>query len=233
MCLPHRAVTGCCGCPCAGSPDPDWCPSVPANQSFSRGSPPERNACPGHSPIFYRVPHLGGGGLRGEGGVRLVTSLRGGARPSSAPILPKDPNFPRGPPLGVVAYGVWGHILQTPVGGRLTIVECLMPPLSPGRIPPSRRRRNSRPSLSMIPISLLLCARPRGDGAGSATASNLFHVPSPIIPYGVIHSVCRDLIVFFVVVIIALKISMLHTLYHQLSPPNQKIVFFSFFARPI
>ena len=71
------------------------------------------------------------------GGFRLVTSLRGGARPSSAPIIPGDPNLPRGTPIGVVAYGVWGPVLQSPAQGRPIIVGGLPPPLLRERIPPS------------------------------------------------------------------------------------------------
>ena len=86
----------------------------------------------------------------------------------------------------------------------------------------------------MIPISLLLCARPRGDSVGSAAASTPFPAPSHVIPSGVICLVCRDSIVFvIVIVVVALKISTLCTLYHQLPPPNQKIGFVSFFACPI
>ena len=97
--------------------------------------------------------------------------------------------------------------------------------------PPSPRRKNSCPSLPMIPIYLLLCARTHGDGAGSAVASTLSPVSSPVTPSGFICSVCRDLIVF--VVVIALKISTLCNLYHHFTSPNQKIGFVSCFTCPI
>ena len=102
--------------------------------------------------------------------------------------------------------------------GCLNIVGGIQPPLLRGEIPPSPRRRNSRPLLPMIPISPLLCTRPRGDRVGSAEASTPSLISSPVITYGVIHSVCRYLIVFAVVVVIvvivvvvALEISMIRT----------------------
>ena len=61
-------------------------------------------------------------------------------------------------------------------------------------------------------------------------------VPSHVVPSGVISLVCIDSIIFIVVIIIVvvvLEISTLHTSYHQLSPPNQKIGFVSCFACPI
>ena len=125
----------------------------------------------------------------------MVTSLHRGARPSSAPIIPMDPNFPRGNPLGVLAYGVWAPVVQAPARGLPTIVGCLPPPLPHGRIVPSPHGHNSCPSLPMIPISPLLCARPRGDGAGRSTASTPSPVPSPVVPSGVIPSVRIYLIV--------------------------------------
>ena len=151
------------------------------------------------------------------------------AQLSSAPIIPREPNFPRGPPLGVLAYRVWVTVLQAPSWGCPTIVGGLPPPTPWGRPPPSPRGQNYRPYLPIIPISPLLYAHPRGDGAGSAAASTPSLVPSPVIPSGVIRSICRNLIYFVVVfvvfvVVFALEISMLHTLYHQLSTPNQKIV---------
>ena len=84
-----------------------------------------------------------------------------------------------------------------------------------------------------------LCASPRGDGVGSAAASTPPPVPSPVIPSGVIRSVRRYSIIFVVVavvvvvVVVALEISTIFASYHQLSPPNQKIVFFSCFVLPI
>ena len=163
----------------------------------------------------------------------MVASLRGGARPSSATIIPRDPHLLRGPPLGVAEYGVWGPGLQSPVWVRPTIVVGLPPTLPQGQITPSPCGRNSCPSLPLIVISLLLCARPCGDGAGSATASTPSPVPSPVIPSGVIRSVRRDSIVFVVVVVAALEISTICTSYHQLSSPNQKVGFVSCFACPI
>ena len=127
-----------------------------------------------------------------------------------------------------MAYGVWGLVLQAPESGRLTIVGGLPTPLLKGRIPPCPRRWNSCPSLPMIPISPLLCTRPRSDGSGSAVDSTLSHIPSPVVPYGVILLVYRDSIVF--VVVVALKISTLCTSYHQLSPLNHKVLFVSCFA---
>ena len=82
---------------------------------------------------------------------------------------------------------------------------------------------HSRPSLPIIPISPLFCARLRGDGTGSAAPSTPSPVPSPVISSGVIRSVRRYLIVCVViVVIVALKISTLCTSYHQLPPQINK-----------
>ena len=88
--------------------------------------------------------------------------------------------------------------------------------------PLSSRRRNSLQSLPMIPISPLLCARPRGDGAGIDAASTPYPLPSLVIPYGVIRSVHRDSIVFVILVVVALEISALRTSYHQFTPPQSK-----------
>ena len=159
-----------------------------------------------------------GGGVQ-VGCFRFFASLRGGARPSSAPIIQRDPNFPTGHPLGVVAYDVWGPILQAPARGRPNIVRCLQPPLPQGRIHPSTHRRNSCPSLKIIPISPLLCARLRSDGTGNTAASTPPPVPSSVIPSRLIRSVRRDSIVFDILVVVALEISMLHTSYHQMPPP--------------
>ena len=71
------------------------------------------------------------------GGFRLVASLRGFSRTSSAPIIPGDPNFTRGPPLGVVAYGVWGPILEAPARGSPIIIGGLLSTLPREQIPPS------------------------------------------------------------------------------------------------
>ena len=120
-------------------------------------------------------------------------------------------------------YWVWGPVLQAPAQGRPTIVGGLPSPLPRGRIPPSPRGRNSCPYLPMIPIPPLLCACPRGDGAGRSAASTPPPVPSPVISSGVIRSAHIYLIVFVVVVVVvALKISKLRTSYHQLFPPNSK-----------
>ena len=88
-----------------------------------------------------------------------------------------------------------------------------------GRIPPLS------PQTDLLPISAddthlpsPLCASPRGDSAGSFTVSTPSPVPSLVIHYGVIRLVCRDSIVF-VVVVVALEISTLRTSYHQFSPP--------------
>ena len=147
----------------------------------------------------------------GWGGVRLVASLRGGVQHSSAPIIPWDPNLPRGITLGVVEYGVLGPVIQAPARGRPTIVGGLQPSL-----PREKSHLSLRTEFLPIPAddphSPILCARPLGDGVGGAAASNLSPVPSPVIPYGVIRLVCRELIVFVVVVVVALKISTLHTL---------------------
>ena len=59
-----------------------------------------------------------------------------GAQPSSAAVIPGDPNLPRGTPLGVVVYGGGGGGTPTPCG------------------------QNSRPSLPMTPISPLICTCP-------------------------------------------------------------------------
>ena len=75
-------------------------------------------------------------GVQEGGGFSLVASLRKGDQPSSSPIIPGEPNLPRGPPLGVVAYGVWGPVIQAPARGCPTIVGGL-PPLIPwGKILP-------------------------------------------------------------------------------------------------
>ena len=106
-------MTGFCGCPAQVRP------------TLIGVHPPGRNACPGRSSIFSRVPPLRGK-VCGEGGegFRLVAYLRGDARQSSAPIIPGDPNLPRGSPLGVCVYG-WGvlqvgHILAR---GRPAIIS--------------------------------------------------------------------------------------------------------------
>ena len=140
-------MTGFCGCPAQVRP------------TLIGVHPPGRNACPGRSSIFSRVPPLrgkvcGGGG----GGVRLVAYLRGDARQSSAPIIPGDPNLPRGSPLGVVAYGVWGPVLQSPACGRHTIVGGLTASLPQGRIPPLPRTKFT-PIPANDPHLPLFCAQ--------------------------------------------------------------------------
>ena len=127
-------------------------------------------------------------------------------------------------------YRVWCPVIQYPAQGRPTIVGGLPPPLPRGRIRTSPRGQNSCPYLPIIPISALLCTHLHSDGAGSAAASTLSPVRSPIIPSGVICSVCRDSIISIVVVVVALKISTLCTSYHQLPPRNKNIGFGSCFA---
>ena len=146
----------------------------------------------------------GGWGVQ-VGCFRLFTSLHGGDRPSSAPIIPREPNFPRGNPLGVVAYEVWCPVLQAPAQGHPNIVGYLQPPLRQGRIPPSTHGQNSCPSLPIIPISPLLCARPRGDGTGNTADSTPPPVPSSVIPSIFICSVRRDSIVFDILVVVRSK----------------------------
>ena len=184
--------------------------------------PSKRNACPVCRPNFTRGPLLWGKVFRG--GFRLVAFLSGVAQPSSALIIPGDPNFPRGPPLVVVVYGVWGPVLQAHAWGRLAIVGAVPTPLPQGRTPPTPRGRNSLPSLSLIPIYLLLYGRLCSDRVGSAADSSLSPVPSPVTPSGVICLVCRDSIVFVaVVVVVAHEISTVCTSYYQLSPPIKKL----------
>ena len=68
---------------------------------------------------------------------------------------------------------------------------------------------------------------------GNTAASNPPPIPSFVIPSRFICSVRRDSIVFDILVVVALEISTLHTSYHQLYPPKQKIGFVSSFACPI
>ena len=171
--------------------------------------------------------------MRGGGGVQVGLIPARGRPAMIRTIIPRDPNLPRGIPLGVVEYGVWGPVIQAPASGRTNIVGSLLPPLPQGRISPSPCVRNSQPSLPIIPITPLLCARPRGDGAGSAPASTPPPVSSLVISSVVIGFVCIYSIIFIVVVIVELEISTLSTSYHQLPPPNQKIGFVSCFSCPI
>ena len=55
-----HAVTVCCVCPCAGAPNPDWCTSALATQSFARGSPLWNNLCSGLRNKIARGPPLEG-----------------------------------------------------------------------------------------------------------------------------------------------------------------------------
>ena len=157
-----------------------------------------------------------------RGGSGWSHPCMGVSQPSSAPIIPGEPNFPRVLHLRVLAYRVWGPVIQAPTQGCPNIVGGLPPPLLWGRIPPSPRGQNSCPSLTIIPISPLIYARPCSDSVGSAAASTLSPVLSPVIPSIVIRLVCRDSIVFVVVVVAALEISTLCTSYHQLPPPPIK-----------
>ena len=100
--------------------------------------------------------------------------------------------MPRGTSLGVVPYGFWGPVLQSPAQGHPTIVGVLLPPLPRGQIPPSPRGRNFRPSLLMILISPLLCARLRSDGARSAAASTPSPPPSSTLAPAIPHSTGRS-----------------------------------------
>ena len=188
---------------------------VPAAAHFFLGVPPYGIRC-----------EVGGGGQVG----RIPEQEPLAIISTHHPWYQKFPRVP--PPRG---GGVWGlgSCYPRPCTGFPTIVGVLPPPLMRGQISPSPRGRNSRPSLPMIPISPLLCACPRSDGAGNAAVSTLSPVPYPITPSGVIRSVCRYSIVFVVVVVVALKILTLHTSYHQLPPPNQNIGFISCFTCPI
>ena len=84
----------------------------------------------------------------------------------------------------------------------------------------------------MIPIYPLLYACPRGDCEGIAIDSTLSPVPYPVIPSGVIRLVRRDSIIFFVIVVAALKISTLCTSYHQSHPPLKKLALSVAFHAP-
>ena len=67
---------------------------------------------------------------------------------------------------------------------------------SAGTNPPLSPQTEFPPILDNDPhLPAPLCIIPHSDGAGSAAASTLFPVPSPIVPSGVVRSVCRDLIV--------------------------------------
>ena len=146
---------------------------------------------------------------------------------------PRGPTFALGSPPRVVKYEVWGPVLQAPAWERPNIVGCLKPPLLQVLIPPSTHGRNSGPSLTIIPISLLLCARPHDYSTGNTADSTPPPVPSSIIPSRFIRLVRRDSIVFDILVVVALKISTLCTSYQQLYPHNQKIGFVSCFTFPI
>ena len=106
---------------------------------FSRISPPRRCACAGCSPNFYRGSPLGRKVCGGGGGGSSWSHPCAGA-----PDHHQEPSSPgtkislKVPPLGVVAYGDWGHVLQAPARGRPAIVGSSSatsagtnPPLSP------------------------------------------------------------------------------------------------------
>ena len=57
-------------------------------------------------------------------------------------IITGDQKFPRGSPVGVAEYGVWGFVLQAPAWGRSAIVGGLLPPLLQGRNPPYPHEQN-------------------------------------------------------------------------------------------
>ena len=211
------AVAGFCGCPCPSALDPDQCPS-------SRGKYVSRP-----QPKFFQGSPPRGEGVQG-GGSRIPA--RG--RPTiNSTHHPQGLKFSQGsPPRG---GGVWGLVSCSPRPFAWA------PDHSGGSSAAASARTN--PSLYLqtefppIPVNdphlpAPLCASPRGDSVGSAAASTLFPVPSPVVPSGVICSVRIYLIVFVVaaIVVVALQISRLHILYHKLPPPNQKIGFVSCFS---
>ena len=121
--------------------------------------------------------------------------------------------------------GVWGlgSCYTSPCAGAPDHIGGFSAAASVGtNRPPSPRGRNYGPSLPILPIYLLLYSRSHGENARSAAAYTPSLVPSPVILSIVICSVCRDLVVFVIVIIITVKISTLHTLYDQLPPPQSK-----------
>ena len=180
---------------------------------------------------FFWVLLPGGEVCRGGGGFRLVASLSRGARPSPAPIIPRDPNLPRGLPLGVAAYGIWVYVIQSPAQGRSTIVGIIPPPVPQRQISPLSPRTEflSIPSDDPhLPAPLRESAKWwRGERRGFYPSP----VHSPVIPSGFIPLVCRDSISFIIVdVVVAFGITTHRTSYHQLFPSNKKIGFVSCFA---
>ena len=165
----------------------------PRQPKICWGYPPRRNAFPGRSLNFSRGPPLGGKLCRG-GRVQVGCIPARGLLAIIITHRPRRPKFSKGSPLRVVAYGVWCPVLQAPVQGRPAIVGGLPPPLPERRIPPSPRGRNTCSSLLMIPRSPLLCARTRGDGAGSAAASTppLSSPPELLVQFVEIRSFCSS-----------------------------------------
>ena len=76
--------------------------------------PPGINAYPGRRPILYICPSLGEGVVC-EGGKVQVGRIPAWRRPTIIiPIISWESILLRCPPPGVVAYGVWGPVLQAP-----------------------------------------------------------------------------------------------------------------------
>ena len=144
--------------------------------------PPERNACLVWKANFSRGPPIRGKVCRGVGDSGWSHLCSGTANHHQNQSSPGTQICLAPTPLGVATYGVWGPVLQAPAQGCPTIAGGLPASLTRGRTPTSPRGRNYCPSLPTIPISPILCTRPRGDGVGSATASTL-----SLVPYSVIH----------------------------------------------
>ena len=135
--------------------------------------------------------------MQGGGGFRLVAPVLGDGQPSSEPIIPRDPNLSSPhPPRGGDVWGL-GSCSTSPCAKAPDHSGGSSAASSTGTNPPPRS-----PRTEFLPIPAddtylpaPLCARPRGDGAGSVAASTLCPVPSPAVHSGVIRSVCRYLIV--------------------------------------